>query len=244
MRQTEETVLIWACLGEKVAGYTINHLSYRDIPDPVYLTTCLQWLIFHFSGISCSSWQPNTFIFTHNHTDTYTKCTQPQIYAIIKVSYKCHTYLLKKSELVQEERKMSRFQESYYFSAEREIASDCDLWDKVLSLFLWDAISHGTFITSVLSVLYYFSCCLLIVLKLLYFHTYSIYSFRMSRSITLMPPTTDFKNSTFVYLLLVKEHMKPLVSWVIRVVVISNSTIKQQKWRRAKRNPIMLNKLL
>lgn len=66
----------------------------------------------------------------------------------------------------------------------------------------------------------------------------------MSRSITLMPPTTDFKNSTFVYLLLVKEHMKPLVSWVIRVVVISNSTIKQQKWRRAKRNPIMLNKLL
>lgn len=58
-----------------------------------------------------------------------------------------HIFVEKKSELVQEERKMSRFQESYYFSAEREIASDCDLWDKVLSLFLRDAISHGTFIT-------------------------------------------------------------------------------------------------
>lgn len=242
MGQTEETVFIWACLGKKVAGYAINHLSYRDIPDPVYLTTCLQWLIFHFSGTSCSSWQPNTLIFTHSHTDTYTKCTQPQIYTIIKVSYKCHTYLLKKIWISAGRKENESFS--------RKLLFQCWAWD---CIWLWSMRQSPESFPSrcdiprdiyYLSVLYYFSCCLLIVLKLLDFHIYSLYSFRMSRSITLMPPTTDFKNSTFVYLLLVKEHMKPLVSCVIRVVVINNSTIKQQKCRRAKRNPIMLNKLL
>lgn len=55
---------------------------------------------------------------------------------------------------------MSRFQESYYFSAEHEIASDCDLRDKILTLLLRDAISPGTFTASVLSLVYYMSCCL------------------------------------------------------------------------------------
>lgn len=99
------------------------------------LPVCARWLIFHFSGRSCLTEHP----YRHDLTQTNTQTT------LLKVSNKFHRHTQREGErenlkLLGKERKMSCFQKSYYFSTEHEIASDCDLWDKVLTLLLWDAI--------------------------------------------------------------------------------------------------------
>ena len=113
---------------------------------------CTRWLIFHFSGGSCSTQHPCRHDLTHTSKHTHrTAKTLKQVWL---------TQKNRKAELLGKGRKMSRFRESYYFSAEREIASDCDLWDNVPTLLLWDVISPGTFMTGVLSLVYYISCYL------------------------------------------------------------------------------------
>lgn len=111
-----------------------------------------RWLIFHFSGGSCSTQHPCRHDLTHTSKHTL-HCENSQT-SLTDAKKK------RKAELLGKERKMSRFRESYYFSAEREIASDCDLWDNVPTLLLWDVISPGTFMTGVLSLVYYISCYL------------------------------------------------------------------------------------